>query len=299
MAWFELHEQFAGHPKIARLAKALNIPKVQARGHVVTLWCWTVSYAQDGSFSAFSDSDIADAAEWEDDASAFVKALIASGWLNEDRQLHDWTDHGVRLLRQMRERQQKHRECDKKELSRDDNVTVTPPSRPTDLTDHTDLSDPPEKLVVDAPRRDHAKNLRELKNLDFVLRCHKDEFAGWVDSVKRMIQEENKGRPKNPFAWRAGTGSFESDMTGLMYRIGDEKKQEILYAAFNVLNEKVNWPNYVTLAIRYTIRASEKAKIAAPYQFTIAVMQKPHQIVSAKSDGILSGLVNHVRPGAP
>ena len=298
MAWFELHEQFANHPKVGRLAKALHIPKVQARGHLVTLWCWTVSYAQDGNLSRLEDQDISTAAEWEGEPGEFILALRSAGWLDPDGMLHDWTDHGVRLLRQMRERQRKSRAEKERDMdipSRDGHANEASDSRPTDLTDHTDQT---KKLVVDAPRRDPANNLRELKAQDYVLRLHEKEFVGWVGSIKRLIAAENSHRPRNPFNWHFGTGSFDSDMKGLIYRIPDEKKLGILSAAYNTLGEKFNWPNYVELAIKYTIRASEKAPIRKPYQFTITVLQKPAEIISARADGMLSGGFQRIAEGA-
>ncbi len=141
MAWFELHEQFSNHPKIVDMADLLSIPKSQVRGHIVSLWCWATSYAQDGDLSKKSNRSIANAADWEGDPEAFVTSLLQIGWLDEDRRLHDWDKMGVRLLYGNRERQRKFHEKEKPEPQRYNNVSVTLGSRSTDHTDLTDLTD--------------------------------------------------------------------------------------------------------------------------------------------------------------
>jgi hypothetical protein len=288
----------------------LAIGKVQARGHIVTLWCWAVSYAQEGDFSQYSDSDVADAAEWEGDAPQFVAALLSSGWMDADRRLHDWDAMGVRLLRSMRERQRSRRAkeghpedptpgaaTDGPDIvtlpSRDSSVTVSRLSHPTDPTDPPDLSD---LLVEDAPKaREPVDNSEKLKDLDYVLRLYGPELSGWILGIKALIAQENQGRPRNPFDWRPTCGSFEQDMKNLIYKLGDDEKIRILHEAYNTLGERVNWPRYVELAIRYTIRTSEKLKIVSPFAFTMKVMRTPGEIVGSCADGRLRDLAASMR----
>lgn len=102
MAWIESHQELAAHPKTIKLAAMLDIPKVQAVGHLHLLWWWALDYADDGDLSDFDAYDIAAAAEWEGDPDTFVKALIdcgpgrRAGFIDQtDRglRIHDWGQH--------------------------------------------------------------------------------------------------------------------------------------------------------------------------------------------------------------
>lgn len=169
-----------------------------------------------------------------------------------------------------------------------DNNGLTPPHPTTTRQDK-------KLLVVDAPKRDRVDNSKDLHNLEFVLRLHENEFSAWVQSVQSAIRVENDDRRSNPFTWRPQTGSLESDLRGLIYRMPDDTKTRILYDAYNILGEKLNWPNYVLLAIQYAMRTSRKTTVHSPYKFILAVLQKPGEIVSARTDGILSGLRMQMR----
>lgn len=179
------------------------------------------------------------------------------------------------------------------EVSVDAEKTPTPPTPP-----HVYPTDTPQEekdLVVDAPRRERVNNSKQIEELEFVLRLHDNEFSAWVQAVHLEINHENEDRRSNPFAWKPQTGSFESDMKGLIYRVGDEEKKRILWDAYNILGEKLNWPNYVMLAIRYTARASRRTRIVQPYGFTFKLLYRPGEIVSAKTDGMLSGIQSAFR----
>lgn len=333
MAWIEIHQELRDHPKVKRLAKALGMSNVTARGHIVGLWLWSIQYAPDGDLSGYSAEEIADGADWEKDPNDFVDALVAKKLLDRENGrllIHDWEEMGLRLLRSMRENKRKSRERHDAEKgpesapvpvtvtsedakvsetvtgqSHDSHVTVSDggvrPSHPTDLTDHTDLSDLPEKhLVDDAPRRDQAKNLGELRDADFVLRLHDKEFKGWFEAQRRAIANENKCRRNgSPFTWDVHKGmNFESQMRALIYKLSDEEKLRILRESYKILNEKLNWPDYVELSIRYVLVASRKRRVESPFELTMHMLRRPGEIISARSDGLLAG-VNMREIGMP
>ena len=98
MAWIESHQTLRHHPKLAALAAALAITKVEATGHLHFLWWWCLDYAQDGNLGKHNDAVIEDAADWRGDSGRFVECLRQSGFL-EEGQLHDWDDYAGRLIR--------------------------------------------------------------------------------------------------------------------------------------------------------------------------------------------------------
>lgn len=119
MAWIESHQELRDHPKTKRAARMLGIGIPQMVGHLQFLWWWSVDYAEDGDLSRFDEYDVADAAGWEGDADAFVRALIecgpsdSHGFLNDDWTLHDWGDYAGKLVAQReanRKRQRRFRD---------------------------------------------------------------------------------------------------------------------------------------------------------------------------------------------
>lgn len=106
MAWIESHQELREHPKTKRLCRLLALPRPMVVGYLHFLWWWAYDYAADGDLSAFTDEDIADALDWEGDPGALVSALIHSGFVTEDRRLHDWEDFAQKWI----ERRQADRE---------------------------------------------------------------------------------------------------------------------------------------------------------------------------------------------
>lgn len=113
MAWIESHQQLARHPKTLRLARRLAVSVPAAIGHLQLLWWWAYDYAPEGDLSRFADDEIADAADGEGSASAFVSELIGNGFLSADRQIQavvdgtlvvSWRKPGYRALVRKRPR---------------------------------------------------------------------------------------------------------------------------------------------------------------------------------------------------
>lgn len=94
--WMRVYSHFRGHPKILQLARRLGVSRVQARGHLVTLWTWAWDYATDGDLSDYDPSVIEEAAEWDGPAGVFIAALVEVRLIDEiegGRMLHDWMDY--------------------------------------------------------------------------------------------------------------------------------------------------------------------------------------------------------------
>ena len=113
MAYVEAHASLKDHPKTKKVARLLDIPKVQVVGHMLCLWWWCQDYAQDGNLSKYSPEDIAEAAEWEGEPECFVEALLgcgnkdAPGFLTIEADgalvIHDWYLYGGKLFVQRKQ----------------------------------------------------------------------------------------------------------------------------------------------------------------------------------------------------
>lgn len=98
MAWIELHQAVWTHRKTFELASRLDLDETYAAAHVIRLWTWALDNAPDGSLAGLSDRAIAYGAGWRGDETAFVAALVGSGWLEDSRQIHDWEEYAGRLV---------------------------------------------------------------------------------------------------------------------------------------------------------------------------------------------------------
>ncbi len=110
--WIELHDTVREHPKIAKLARRLGVPLVQAIGHVTALWCWTLRMAPDGDLRSFDSEDIEVAAMWEGPPGAFVAAAVAVRLLDarsNGHVIHDWDDYSGSLKAAERKRKERER----------------------------------------------------------------------------------------------------------------------------------------------------------------------------------------------
>lgn len=90
LPWIRLDTDVKDHPKSDRLADALDEPR--AWTYMVELWLWVANSQPDGDLSAMPDSGIARRAGYAGDPRRFVKALLSSGFLREDRVLSGWQE---------------------------------------------------------------------------------------------------------------------------------------------------------------------------------------------------------------
>lgn len=115
MAWIESHQELRGHPKTKRAARMLGLSIPLMVGHLHLLWWWALDFADDGCLAGFDPSDLAEAAMWDGDPTAFVTALVdcgpgsEPGFIEETVDgliLHDWHDYAGKLF----DRREKDRE---------------------------------------------------------------------------------------------------------------------------------------------------------------------------------------------
>lgn len=149
------------------------------------------------------------------------------------------------------------------------------------------------EFSIHAPRP-KAATAEELEKMGFVLRTYDDEFPPWTEKILRVIGAENRSRPQNGFTWKPTTKNVQQDLRGLMYGLNDDEKKSILWDAYNILDQRINWPAYLELGIRYMIRASEKTPIHTPFQFMKALLKKPGDIIAAVADGKIAGKLDDV-----
>jgi hypothetical protein len=89
--WIKINNDLPDHPKSDALASVLSEPR--AWTYLVELWLWASRTKPDGNLAGVADIIIAKRAGWTGDATVFVEALIATGWLSATRMLHDWEEH--------------------------------------------------------------------------------------------------------------------------------------------------------------------------------------------------------------
>ena len=98
VAWIELHQPVWTHRKTYALAAQLGLDDTYAAAHVIRLWTWALDNAPRGDLSDVPDRAIALGAGWRKNATTFVSALITAGFVDDDRQLHDWMEYAGRLI---------------------------------------------------------------------------------------------------------------------------------------------------------------------------------------------------------
>ena len=90
------HNSLRHHRKTMRMMRQLGISKPLVVGHMDLLWMTVQEQPgtdEDGIMRGWSDQDIADAAEFDGDATEFVRVLIDVGFvdvLGPDRAIHDY-----------------------------------------------------------------------------------------------------------------------------------------------------------------------------------------------------------------
>lgn len=152
------------HPKILSLSKELSVTRdrcvtsQEALGFVVTLWCWTMKFREDGNLSELTDEHISEASGWEGDPRTFVQSMIKCGFIDRKPwlQVHDWQDNQGKLIKKRAldsERQRRYRE------SKRDRVEAEPDTRDVtrDVTrDMRDKSVTPSPLPLPLPERERG-----------------------------------------------------------------------------------------------------------------------------------------------
>lgn len=108
MAWLKSHQELANHPKLLRLARALDVNRAAAVGHLHLLWWWAIDYAPSGDLSEVAPLEIAHIMDFPagtaEAAQAMVESMVKIGWLDGGMRLHNW-DERAGWIFQMRDRE--------------------------------------------------------------------------------------------------------------------------------------------------------------------------------------------------
>jgi len=191
--WIELHQTLPGHKKLGWLAEALHVERMQAMGHLTTLWLWAIDQAEDGDLTDFTVADIAEAARWKKKPQTFVAALEHARFIDVSdgrRVLHDWMDYAGTLMA-------------RREKDRDRKRTVRALSRgqsngqgvdcPRDVRSNRTLPDrtaPNPRRVRDGEQqpRAHEAAASEQAEEPVIYRLHREHFGspnGKIDELAR------------------------------------------------------------------------------------------------------------------
>lgn len=137
MAWIELHQNLSNHPKLIRLAARLEVDRIKALGHIVSLWLWALDYAEDGNLKGFGAVEIAAGAGWPGDPQQFLKALQDCRWMDK-MAIHDWMDYAGRLVEKRVANRERMREKRARGVQRTTGAragaTIPNPTNQTNLT---------------------------------------------------------------------------------------------------------------------------------------------------------------------
>ena len=108
--WIEYHAKLRDFWKVKRLSDRLQIPYAHALGLVSCLWTWAADNKPDGKLDKFTDSELAEAAKWTGEINGFVRYQKECELMDADGRIHDWEQHGIRVLEESRRKQQAYRD---------------------------------------------------------------------------------------------------------------------------------------------------------------------------------------------
>ena len=177
MAWIELHQAVWTHRKTFELAARLDLDETYAAAHVIRLWTWALDNSPEGDLSSLSDRAIAFGSGWRGDAETFVAALVDVGWLDPNRQIHDWEEYAGRLAERRRANTERMRAARAQHVRRTGPARVgLPDLTGPDLTgpDRTPTPQPPPAsgkggaagAAVGKPRRGRRNGTAELAEVE-------------------------------------------------------------------------------------------------------------------------------------
>lgn len=92
------------HPKMYKLAEALNVPLYAAVGIMQMLWEHAGAHTPQGDIGSLPDAAIAQSVQWTKKTGILVQGLVDSKWVDEVPEhrlvIHDWPDHCERSVKQ-------------------------------------------------------------------------------------------------------------------------------------------------------------------------------------------------------
>lgn len=78
--WIKMRSNLRRHPKIVRIASALNTDRLRVVGGLHAVWCLFDEHSDDGRLSGYTPSAVDEEIAWP----GFTQALIGIGWVEWD-----------------------------------------------------------------------------------------------------------------------------------------------------------------------------------------------------------------------
>ena len=154
-AWIESHTTLREHPKRKRLSRLLGINVRETVGLLHILWWWVLDFAPEGDLSGFSrDEDVADSIDWEGDAYQLMAALEQDGFVDRDRQIHDWDEFAEKWIKARRAN------ADRMKLARARRNGSADSGRPAHVQDTCDARAPQKSEKCGATRQPTKQTTR-------------------------------------------------------------------------------------------------------------------------------------------
>lgn len=184
MTWLRFDTATPRHPKIRRVARALNIERATALGLIASIWCEVAEARPDGSLVGLDTEDIDDWVDYHGLAQAMIDAeLIDCDEAGEPLRIHDWEEYAGGWKEAQRAADYRAKKKVRSSASRDNHVTVHAPSRdnhvtvqlPTDGPTHEPTHAPIHGPNT-APRQDGPSSSPEQPVLDLTLVGADDEL---------------------------------------------------------------------------------------------------------------------------
>lgn len=137
--WMRIETDFVDHPKVQRLAAAIQDDESRAGWFVLRVWSWLSRFCPTGHVQDCDRAALEGAAGWRGEAGELVNALVFVGFLETNKgggfDAHDWADHQGRVAtnaQKERERKRAYRLKAAANVPRDNDGTLdgTKPGRP-------------------------------------------------------------------------------------------------------------------------------------------------------------------------
>lgn len=78
--WIKMRSNLRRHPKVVRIASALNADRLRVVGGLHAVWCLFDEHSEDGQLSGYTPSAVDEEIGWP----GFTQALIGVGWVDWD-----------------------------------------------------------------------------------------------------------------------------------------------------------------------------------------------------------------------
>lgn len=120
MPWIESHDTIWTHHKTKTLCRLLRISKVQAVGHLISLWHFVLANAwRDADMTKWGDDGIEEASRWEGVPGEMVNGLRESGFL-DGCIAHGWLRRAGKLVRDRIYNEERRCDAEKRRKNADD-----------------------------------------------------------------------------------------------------------------------------------------------------------------------------------